>query len=225
MKPTPFLSIFLLCMILISCGRINDDGPITITFDQKLYETTFYKAGQTQMPVITSDLGFPEVSVSPGTHYSISYNDAAEVIEWTEELPLGETYVTVVATVDDMEATTEILINNTFDATFIGGYNFNVSSSLNTSSFNYVDFDRDNTLVLETTEEGVIYRATGTWSMYNNTVEFTYSYDVAPTTFYTFVGNLVYNGIEAYLAGFWYNGAQAGTQDTARGVFRIDFEE
>ena len=223
MKPNSFLSAILLVVLLLSCGR-QDNGvePINISLTPDMYDATFYEAGETEAVFVVSDLGEPQLSVSPDTNPAISYNPATNKVEWTKLLPLGEHIVTVLAVVEATETTTDLIIRNSLDALFKGGYNFDATSPQATSFFNYVQFRKDNTLILEDEGEspGVGYPGSGTWSVADDTIEFTYSYDINPAIFYTFRGTLTYNDTEAYISGLWYNGSQA-TEGMERGYFRI----
>ena len=82
-----------------------------------------------------------------------------------------------------------------------------------------MQFNGNGTLTLD--DDG--YNATGTWTMTDdNIIQFTYSYDVAPSTFYTFRGPVVYNTNEAYIDGFFYRGSTV-VPGNERGYFRLNF--
>jgi len=81
-----------------------------------------------------------------------------------------------------------------------------------------VQFFPDGSLTLN--DEG--YTGTGTWERTSgNAITFIYSYDVAPTSFYIFSGDLVYDDDEAYLSGLFYRGDEV-VPGEERGYFRID---
>lgn len=235
MKTRTILSVLALCMIVISCGRIDNSGPVSISFSEDIYEATFYVSGQTEAITITSEIeGEPDITLDPETHPSISYDAATGAIEWTRELPLGPNTVIVIATLESAEARTEVTIDNRFQGAFSGGYNFNPESSLNSSFFNSVQFNSDGTMTLveDGDDLGIDYEGSGSWvtfAQYNEAgnetvIEFTYSYDTAPDTFYTFSGALTYDETEAYISGSWYNGS-AVEEGEERGNFNIGFQE
>ena len=233
MKPKIFLTVTILCTLVVSCGRIDNSGPLSVAFNQETYDAVFYTPGQTDGVLVTSKLaGDPQVSLAEDTHPAISYDADTQTITWTEELPLGQNSVTVVVALEAATATTDIIINNTFEGTFDGGFNTNVESSENTSFFNYVQFDTNGELTLEEDGDGLAidFRASGIWLLYDEynetgnqtTVEFTYSYDTEPDTYYTFKGALVYDATEAYISGTWNNGSTV-QENMPRGNFRINF--
>ena len=214
MKLKAFLLIAVLSMFVISCSKDDDNNSeaLSISFTPGTYNTAFYVAGETEAGTVTSNIGDPEISVSAETDPSITYNNATGRVEWTEELPLGENVVTVVAAVGSREATTDIIIDNAFQGSFTGGYNFNVGS-MNLTSLNYtLQFNSDGTLMVD--DDGNM--GEGTWTRDGSAI--TASYDFGGATPTTIQANVSYNSMEAFVAGTWYSGA-------SQGYFRVDINQ
>ena len=224
MKSIKFLSLAAMLMIFVSCSNDDDNSPpadeLTISLGITGYKASFYQSGESGEVMVTSTIGDPTVDIAEGTDSSITYNAVTNRVEWTQLLPIGDNVVTIVATVDGTEATTDITIENEFEGTFSGGNNNDPLDTDNVdNSLVSVVFSSDNTLAL-TDDSG--NDATGTWSLDGNTITLIITYD--DVDYYTYQGDIVYNGAEAYVDGMWYNGQEAEV-GMEQGYFRIDFLE
>ena len=122
MKLRTFLWVAALSTVLIACG--DDDSPNpSISFENAVYEATFRVAGATADAISTSGGITPaDVALAEGTDASVSYNTDTGLLEWSNELPLDETSVTLVANSGSSEITTTVMLNNSFVGTFLGSY-------------------------------------------------------------------------------------------------------
>lgn len=121
MKLRTFLWVMALSTVLIACG--DDDSPNpSISFENAVYEATFRVAGETEAISTSGGITPADVALAEGTHASVSYNTDNGTLEWSNELPLDETSVTLVANSGSNEITTTVVLNNSFAGTFLGEY-------------------------------------------------------------------------------------------------------
>ncbi len=227
MKLVKFISIAALLMIFISCSNDDDNSPadeLSVSLEFDTYRTGFYQAGETndEVVVTTTLAGDPVVTLEGVDAAIITYNPLTSKIEWTNLLPLGDNAVTIVATLDGTEATTDITLENDFEGSFFGGYNNSDETDPVNNNLTSVIFDTDgegNRIITITDDGG--NEATGSWSLNedNTVVTFIITYDEG-VTYFTYQGDIFNDGTEAYVDGMWYNGQEA--EGAAEGYFRID---
>lgn len=224
MKLVKNLSIVTLLLLFISCSNDDDNNPpadeLSVSLEFDTYRTGFYQAGETDEVTIAPDPEADAVITLEGVDPAIvTYNPLTSRIEWTNLLPLGENAVTIAATVDGTEATTNITLQNDFEGSFSGGYNFDPTDTDNLTSMNFdAEFIYiDNVVNID--DDG--NSGSGTWSIEGNTLTLVFTYD--NVTYFTYQGDIFNDGVEAYVDGMWYNGQEA--EGVAEGYFRIDILE
>ena len=214
MKLKTFLSVMIICAVVISCSDDNDPKPFSISFNPEVYDAVFYTSGET-MPATGPLDGSVEVSLQPGASPEFSYNTASHTVQWTKLLPLGENTVTVVAKRGQEEATATLTINNIFQGYFSGYYQLNGSPIQHAYT---LQFNSDGTVGVQDVDNG--YEGSGTWQRDGDTI--TASYVIGNFgAILNIAGVLHYNTTEAYVEGLYYLDNGDTIPD---GIFRVDIQ-
>lgn len=209
MKTMKILSaVILTLMFTTSCSK-NDDTvvvqeqqqqagePSDLVYNDPQTEVAFYSTGSTAAPNVNWN-GETGSFMSNGSYDGITINSNTGVISWNKNLPLGENYISVRATNSKGSSVTQVILNNQFQGNFIGGYNYDPTSTILTDYGLTMNFASDETMLC------VINGSTGAGSW--NTISGSYisvNFILAgdPVT-YKFEGEVVYsNSILPYIAG------------------------
>jgi len=210
------LALVVSVIVLSSCSKDEDQpapiGP-EISYPVSNFNINFHESGNSDLPTLkwNGEVGSISIASSiPG----LEVNSSNGVISWQENLPLGITEFTVVATNSVGQKTVTLQISNEFMGEFEGGINNNpASTTLTTSGLNF-DYHDDGTL-------GFSYltvTGSGTWSRDGDTITTHFSMDGSPAVI-TMKGDLV-PGYNPFISGFYYLGYST-TPGTEVGYFKI----
>ena len=147
--------------------------PEGLKYSKTNFEIGFYETGQSGVAQVswngnTGTFGIAE-SV-PG----VSVDPTTGVISWDGDLPLGISYVRVIASNANGNVEKEVTLEHKFSGSFTGGYNFNPNSGADLNTGFNLTFMEDGTMTAS--DNGA--PATGTYIINdNNHLEVTYSYD------------------------------------------------
>ncbi len=217
-----FIAILLVALTICSCSSDDDNNTqqFYLTIDTTEYEAMFYTNGETEAVNLILNGSEPLLALAEGTDESISFNPITLKIEWTKLLPLGDNNVTLIATGTNGEQDqVTVTITNKFQGTFSGGYNFNSNSSIITSTDFMMVLNSDGSLTIN--DEG--NEGSGSWSINDNVITLTLTYDIATDTYYTFLSTVFYDSAEAFISGLWYDG-EIVDNSNLRGYFYLDFQ-
>lgn len=216
----------LVCILMLSmmaCKKKDNivEEPLKVSIEPNSYDAAFYTNGETEILKIEPDAVGAVVTLKAGTDPSISYDATTEKVTWTKLLPLGTTVTTIEVIRNAQSATAELTLSNKFQGSFTGGYNFTPANTTLTSINFDLQFLPDSTISV--LDDGFV--GNGTWVVDNDKLQvtFTYSYDSAPSTMYSFRGTIIYDDDKAYIEGFWYRDSEiiAGME---RGYFKVDLQ-
>ena len=158
---TSFFFFMISLMVFSSC---SDDvlllSPTGFSYATTIYEVGFYETGQSGVAQITwnGETGtFGLADSYPG----VSINSTTGQLSWNQDLNLGTTVVTIIATNSIGNISTTINLVHKFSGSFTGGYNYNPSSTTLTQSMFNLTFNENGTMTA--TDSGD--NATGTYTI------------------------------------------------------------
>ena len=129
------LAVAMVTVVAFGCSK-DDDGPNieapTLSYSDSDIEATFHQSGNSAAPVVNWNGEEGTFSLTSAAVSGISIDENTGVISWENILSWGEHAITVTATNSAGSSSATVTLNNPFQGTFTGSYDWNYNGEIGT---------------------------------------------------------------------------------------------